>query len=135
MSSSQDSSSTLYRLLFVEDIRVYESPQIRDHLSNERTFLAWLRTGLAIVSVGVGIEKLTLVKSMSGLLGTLFILLGIIIFLYSLFRYFETLLALQKSRFEPNKKGIISIVFLAFLCSLVALLCVAVSWGFRDPNE
>ncbi|RUS31614.1 hypothetical protein BC938DRAFT_477459 [Jimgerdemannia flammicorona] len=26
----------------------------RDHLSNERTYLAWLRTSLSIITVGVG---------------------------------------------------------------------------------
>lgn len=30
---------------------------VRDHLANERTFLAWLRTGAAGMSVGVGIAR------------------------------------------------------------------------------
>ena len=30
----------------------------RDHLANERTFLAWTRTGLALVGLGVGIDGL-----------------------------------------------------------------------------
>ena len=28
---------------------------VRDHLANERTFLAWLRTGLSLVAVGVAV--------------------------------------------------------------------------------
>ena len=28
--------------------------RIRTHLANERTFLAWLRTGLSLVAVGIG---------------------------------------------------------------------------------
>lgn len=28
--------------------------RIRTHLANERTFLAWLRTGLSLIAVGIG---------------------------------------------------------------------------------
>jgi putative membrane protein len=31
-----------------------------DHTANERTFLAWLRTGLAVVAFGAVVEKLNL---------------------------------------------------------------------------
>jgi putative membrane protein len=31
-----------------------------DHAANERTFLAWLRTGLAVLAFGVVVEKLNL---------------------------------------------------------------------------
>lgn len=33
-------------------------PNTRDHLANERTFLAWVRTAIALVSFGVVIAKL-----------------------------------------------------------------------------
>jgi putative membrane protein len=32
----------------------------RDHAANERTFLAWVRTGIAVIAFGVVIEKLNL---------------------------------------------------------------------------
>jgi len=32
----------------------------RDHAANERTFLAWIRTGIAVIAFGVVIEKLNL---------------------------------------------------------------------------
>jgi putative membrane protein len=31
---------------------------MRDHLANERTLLAWVRTGLALMAFGLGIAKL-----------------------------------------------------------------------------
>jgi putative membrane protein len=31
-----------------------------DHAANERTFLAWLRTGLAVIAFGIVVEKLNL---------------------------------------------------------------------------
>jgi putative membrane protein len=32
----------------------------RDHAANERTFLAWIRTGIAVIAFGVVIEKFNL---------------------------------------------------------------------------
>ncbi|MEX1662743.1 DUF202 domain-containing protein [uncultured Thioclava sp.] len=34
-------------------------PNFKDHAANERTFLAWLRTAIAIVGVGLTASKLT----------------------------------------------------------------------------
>lgn len=39
---------------------VGDEPDPRFSLANERTFLAWIRTALALVAVGVGIEALAL---------------------------------------------------------------------------
>ena len=33
-----------------------DDERIRDHLANERTFLAWLRTGMAMMGFGVVID-------------------------------------------------------------------------------
>ena len=35
-------------------------PSYRDHAANERTFLAWIRTGLTIMALGFVIERLDL---------------------------------------------------------------------------
>ena len=35
-----------------------DDERIRDHLANERTYLAWLRTGMAMMGFGVVIAKL-----------------------------------------------------------------------------
>ena len=37
-----------------------EKANIRDHLANERTFLAWIRTGLGIMAFGFVVEKFSL---------------------------------------------------------------------------
>ncbi|HEX3667094.1 MAG TPA: DUF202 domain-containing protein [Rhizomicrobium sp.] len=36
-------------------------PQYSDHAANERTFLAWVRTGIAIIALGFVVEKFYLV--------------------------------------------------------------------------
>jgi putative membrane protein len=35
-------------------------PNLRDHLANERTFLAWLRTSIAIIAFGFVMDKFSL---------------------------------------------------------------------------
>jgi putative membrane protein len=35
-------------------------PRFSDHAANERTFLAWVRTGLAVIAFGFVVEKLNL---------------------------------------------------------------------------
>jgi uncharacterized membrane protein YidH (DUF202 family) len=43
---------------------------IRDHLANERTFLAWIRTSIGIMAFGFVVEKFALfIKQMSLILG------------------------------------------------------------------
>jgi putative membrane protein len=41
-------------------------PSYRDHAANERTFLAWIRTGLTILALGCVIERLDLLLTSLG---------------------------------------------------------------------
>ncbi|GES91452.1 hypothetical protein RCL_jg19441.t1 [Rhizophagus clarus] len=64
----------------------------RDHLANERTFLAWLRTSLSFISIGIAITQLFRLSKLQNngqpttneydkggkLLGIIFIILGIV---------------------------------------------------------
>lgn len=61
--------------------RVYgdgEEPDYRFSLANERTFLAWLRTGLALVAAGVAVDvvDLSLSPAMTTTLASFILLLG-----------------------------------------------------------
>jgi putative membrane protein len=42
-------------------------PSYSDHAANERTFLAWIRTGLTIMALGFVIERLDLLLASVGL--------------------------------------------------------------------
>ncbi|PWZ02515.1 hypothetical protein BCV70DRAFT_214069 [Testicularia cyperi] len=43
-----------------------EGSVARDHLASERTFLAWLRTSLSLVSIGIAITQLFQIPSIVG---------------------------------------------------------------------
>lgn len=62
----------------------------RNALANERTFSAWLRTGLGAVAAGVAIVRLIAIADYQWLtiiLGGVFILGGIIVFMLAIWRY------------------------------------------------
>ena len=40
---------------------------VRDHLANERTFLAWFRTGISLLGFGILIAKLRFLEAGAGL--------------------------------------------------------------------
>jgi putative membrane protein len=43
-----------------EDSQAAKSRRTRDHLANERTFLAWIRTSIGIMAFGFVVEKFSL---------------------------------------------------------------------------
>jgi putative membrane protein len=89
----------------------------RDHLANERTFLAWLRTGVAVVVFGFAIGRFAIairqwmqlegqghVVPTSGLsvwFGTMAILGGVLVCLAGLVRYRRTREQIDSGNFQP----------------------------------
>ena|ERR1700687_2971893 len=93
-----------------------EDPNLaRDHLANERTFLAWVRTGVAMVVFGFAIGRFAIAirqlmemqgraKGTAGIsvwFGTLAIVAGVLVTLTGLFRYRKTRAQLESGKFEP----------------------------------
>ncbi|KAJ1730792.1 hypothetical protein H4S06_004289, partial [Coemansia sp. BCRC 34490] len=103
----------------------------RDHLANERTYLAWIRTSLSMVTVGVAIRQLYRVSidlgrnsadasgsgsgsdSGSGpspddplagiVLGVCFVFLGMLFVFIGLYRYFRSQLLMTKGKFPVSR--------------------------------
>jgi len=89
----------------------------RDQLANERTFLAWVRTGLGFVGIGVVLEKLIEERGQLALaMGLLFIGSGITMLAYSFLRYRRIMHLLTHGRFAPAQRGPLALV--AFLIAL-----------------
>ncbi|HUO25130.1 MAG TPA: DUF202 domain-containing protein [Candidatus Aquilonibacter sp.] len=100
----------------------------RDHLANERTFLAWVRTGVAIVVFGFAIGRFAIaLRQLSELqghtmrtagfsvwLGLSSIFGGVILVVAGLARYRRTRMELEQGSFQPA----------GFVLDLVTILTV-----------
>ncbi len=113
-----------------------QSGKASDHLANERTFLAWIRTSISIIVFGFVVAKFGITlreflrmqrqsQQESGLslgMGVAFMGMGIFMSLVALARYRIVLQRLESGEFQPAR-GII--VFLALLTALLGAILVA----------
>ncbi|MEY3297378.1 MAG: hypothetical protein RLZZ597_638 [Cyanobacteriota bacterium] len=86
----------------------------RDHLANERTYLAWMRTGVALIGFGVLIARLRYLVSpdvpgtgQGWLVGLALCCIGLMTVMLSTGHYFSVLDAIETNTYEPNKRWVI----------------------------
>ncbi len=107
---------------------VENSNRARDHLANERTFLAWVRTSVSIVVFGFAIGRFAIAMrqltelqghpskatGFSVWMGTISIIAGVVMVVAGLMRYRTTRAQLDEGKFEPA----------GFILDLVTILTV-----------
>ena len=109
-----------------------------DHAANERTFLAWVRTGLAVIAFGFVIEKFNLfiraiagghgfdpgsrvrgLSSFSGYDGFVLILAGIGVVIFAATRFVRTARLLDEEKIytahDVRAEAIVSIALIALV--------------------
>lgn len=117
-------------------------PDPRDYLSNERTYLAWVRTSIGIMVFGFVVVKFTLfVKELSimlqkplpnhdyvSVLGISLVALGVLVVLISFLQYKKIGSQLGKSNFQPSASlsTILTISILLIGILLVTYLVVGI---------
>lgn len=83
-----------------------DGSEARDHLANERTYLAWVRTALGIVGLGVLIIKILDIDTLPATVGGLvMIALGGISLVYASYRYMRVARLLTEGRFPVARYG------------------------------
>jgi putative membrane protein len=126
--SGQQAEHSRIMLLPPGGLVVENSNLARDHLANERTFLAWIRTAAAIVVFGFAIGRFSLAMhqltaltghavrtaGLSVWLGAISIVAGVAMALAGLARYRKVRAQLDAGTFEPA----------GFVVDLVTLLMV-----------
>lgn len=113
--------------VFVPSVTENKGSHARDHLANERTFLAWLRTSLGAIGLGVAVARLDLLgRYGSRVCGLLFLFIGSLFLLYSTFRYYRLSALINRGLFQPNKIGVWIITLLSIVAVLAAIIIILV---------
>ena len=107
-----------------------------DHLANERTMLAWIRTAIAIMGFGFLVVKFSLFLQQLGLLvdkeivvknaytdhlGVLIVAIGIIFLLVSFVQYKITERRLLNDRYKPSSLSMLSLVIALIILGSVLI--------------
>jgi putative membrane protein len=103
-------------------------PDPRFSLANERTFLAWIRTSLALLAAGVALEALQVPVSPGFRLAAavVFIALGVFAAVHAWLSWLRTERALRENRALPSAG--VSLVLVAGVVVAVVLLVAGFFW-------
>lgn len=126
-------------------------PQYSDHAANERTFLAWVRTGIAIIALGFVIEKFYLVLvelAQSGSLparklagpptpawetssfdGGALVVVGVAIIVIASIRFVRTNRMLSDSRAFTDESVRLEIMLAVVLAAIIAAISAHLAFG------
>jgi putative membrane protein len=117
-----------------------------DHLANERTFLAWIRTAVAIIGLGFIVSRFALyLRSLaaiggiavpatpgrSAILGVVLVGLGGLTLLLALGRYLMNYRSIEANDYRPSHY---LDVFLAVLIAFAAIVMMAVLLTTGGPS-
>ncbi|MGZ4133773.1 MAG: YidH family protein [Tumebacillaceae bacterium] len=102
-----------------------ESKFIQQHLANERTFLAWIRTTVSIMGVGLVTTSLhfelstnfnTEADRLIKVVGYSTLLLGVIMLVFSMISYLQKRKGINDGTFRSTS------TFVLFICAFMALI-------------
>lgn len=108
--------------------------RLRDHLANERTFLAWIRTGVALITLGIALDKLVLANISSADGGSpppgspgrvmvwVMVLGGLFAMSYASYLYTTVLLRIERDVYKPNLFGPLILAAALIVGGVIAII-------------
>jgi putative membrane protein len=123
----------------IQPLRRHRNPnRIRDHLANERTYLAWMRSGIALLGFGVLIVRIRVLRpplapqppGFGWKLGLAFSMVGLLMVGLSSLHYFGVRNDIEDDAYEPPDRWV--------LLSTLVLLCLGtfvVLYIFQAPFD
>jgi putative membrane protein len=115
MSADEGSDPTL---VAGPDSKPTGPPSVRDHLANERTLLAWIRTAITIIGLGFIVDRLAADSQRSGIAafaGVVLVLIGGLVALAGAYSFLAARREMLNATYRPR---------LAINLALVALVVV-----------
>lgn len=117
---------------------IIKNQNVREHLANERTLLAWIRTSIGIMAFGFVVVKFSLfVKQISLLLGKdatipqhgyssvigiFLVAVGAIILILAYIKYHRTEKQMDNESFKPTSTLILSLTIIILIISVLLIL-------------
>ena len=106
----------------------------RTHLANERTFLAWFRTGLTLIALGIAAAQFLSRDVVPGIpvvriLSTVLAITGMFVVLVGARRYLEGRTHIDQADFQP---AYTSILVTAGAALVTGILAIGFVWLLRE---
>lgn len=102
----------------------------RDHMANERTYLAWLRTVVTVMALGLAVAKLGEVSTTSILAGCVLVVVGAAGAAYGTVRYRQVNRELETGRYTTGSRGRAAVIAsVVLVTAIVAALALLVAGG------
>lgn len=107
------------------------SSRVTNHLANERTFLAWLRTAIAMMGFGVVIVRLRYLAPQAALahgtlhatqLGLIFAVIALMMVAFALWNFFSVRRAIDAEEYRSDGRGVV------IFAAAILLLGIVVVW-------
>lgn len=111
-----------------------EKPKIADYLANERTYLAWLRTGITVIALGFVVAKFGLIVKelapnapqttfgFSSFIGIALVLVGGFMEMLALKRYTRNQNRINQGRYEPSSTMELLMSSTIFIIAIILIL-------------
>ena len=117
---------------------IIKKQNVSDHLANERTFLAWVRTSIGIMAFGFVVVKFSLFikqislllqknaivlqRGYSSVIGILLVVVGAAVLLFSFIRYKRTEKQLSEASYNPSSTLILLLTIVILIISILLIL-------------
>jgi len=128
MQSGEEDSATPTSRRVPRALQEGQDPDPRFTLANERTFLAWIRTSLALLAGGIAVEAFTqdiFDETARKVLGTTLLVLGGILAASAAGRWLRVEAAMRQKRSLPLP---VWVPLIAFVCALAAVVVLVAIW-------
>lgn len=113
------------------------SDRIRDHLANERTYLAWMRSAIALMGFGIVIVRIRMFQppmvpstGMSWKLGLAFAVVGLLTVWLSTQHYFGVRRDIDEDTYEPPDRWV-----MLFSLAILLLGTGIIYYVFAAPGQ
>ena len=98
-----------------------------DHAANERTFLAWVRTAIAVMAFGFLVEKFDPAQKFADIAGLALIVLGTAMVAIAATRFLTTAKTIDSEEWRPSPGSRVDLALAALLVLLGSALFVYLS--------